>query len=235
MDDKPDVVNHPPHYKSGGIEAIDVIEAFQLDFRLGSVIKYVLRADKKGTRELDLQKARWYLDRVISGAEAASKKPPTPNFNPSLVSELLSQPGDIIIPWEDFLRDARTLAQKLKDPVKMFVAVTRDGLFPTGVITHFRTSQPRVPIRTFNINKYQGRTSGRPQYEDGYVVIDGGRGALFIDAIADTGETAEAIKALFPMAKIACVYVKPKGKGAIDYWAVELPQEPWVVFPWDEK
>ena len=63
-----DLVNHPDHYKSGGLEAIDVIEAFGLqnDFFLGNVVKYVLRADKKGKFLEDLEKASWYLNRKIA-------------------------------------------------------------------------------------------------------------------------------------------------------------------------
>ena len=60
-----DTVNHPPHYRSAnGLEAIDVIEAFGLGFRLGNVVKYVLRAPNKGGVE-DLKKARWYLNREL--------------------------------------------------------------------------------------------------------------------------------------------------------------------------
>ena len=60
-----DMVNHPPHYTSGGIETIDFIEAKGLNYHLGQVIKYVSRAGKKGDALQDLQKARWYLDREI--------------------------------------------------------------------------------------------------------------------------------------------------------------------------
>lgn len=71
---KPDHVNHPPHYKSAaGIEVIDVIEAFDLNFRLGNTTKYILRAGRKGNarhRSEDLKKARWYLDREIARSEA---------------------------------------------------------------------------------------------------------------------------------------------------------------------
>ena len=63
-----DMVNNPPHYKRNGIEVIDVIEAFDLNYRLGNVVKYVLRHDNKGGVE-DLKKARWYLDREISKYE----------------------------------------------------------------------------------------------------------------------------------------------------------------------
>jgi len=62
---KPDPVNHPAHYKVGGIETIDFIEAKQLNYNLGNVVKYITRADHKGNRLEDLEKARWYLDREI--------------------------------------------------------------------------------------------------------------------------------------------------------------------------
>jgi hypothetical protein len=64
-----DLVNHPPHYITNGIEAIDVIEAFALGFHLGNVVKYVLRADRKGAPLSDLKKAAWYLNREIARRE----------------------------------------------------------------------------------------------------------------------------------------------------------------------
>lgn len=64
-----DPVHNPSHYKSGGIEVIDVIEAFNLNFRLANVVKYVLRAGRKGDALEDLEKAAWYLDREIDKLE----------------------------------------------------------------------------------------------------------------------------------------------------------------------
>ena len=60
-----DPVNHPAHYKAGGIETIDFIEAKKLGYNLGNVVKYITRADLKGNREQDLEKALWYLKREI--------------------------------------------------------------------------------------------------------------------------------------------------------------------------
>lgn len=62
---KSDPVNHPAHYKAGGIETIDFIEAKGLNYRLGNVVKYITRADHKGNRKQDLEKAMWYLKREI--------------------------------------------------------------------------------------------------------------------------------------------------------------------------
>ena len=69
-----DPVHNPSHYKSGGIEAIDVIEAFELNFRLANVIKYVLRAGRKGDALEDLEKAAWYLDREIDKLETQAEE-----------------------------------------------------------------------------------------------------------------------------------------------------------------
>lgn len=63
---KVDAVNHPAHYKVGGIETIDFIEAKKLNYNIGNVIKYLTRADHKGNRKQDLEKAKWYLERELS-------------------------------------------------------------------------------------------------------------------------------------------------------------------------
>lgn len=66
QDDAENTVNHPPHYKVGGIETIDFIEAKGLDYCLGNVVKYITRAEHKGNKKEDLLKAQWYLTRAIS-------------------------------------------------------------------------------------------------------------------------------------------------------------------------
>ena len=62
-------VYHPAHYggKDNPYEAIKVIEAWDLGFNLGNVIKYISRAGKKDqTKTLeDLNKALWYLQREL--------------------------------------------------------------------------------------------------------------------------------------------------------------------------
>lgn len=58
-------VDHPAQYNAGKIEVIDIIEDNGLNFSRGNVIKYVLRAGKKGEELEDLQKAAWYLQREI--------------------------------------------------------------------------------------------------------------------------------------------------------------------------
>lgn len=71
MENKTDMVNHPAHYTAGGIECIDAIAAAltaQKDpmaaWLTGQCLKYLWRWPLKNGLE-DLQKTRFYLDRLI--------------------------------------------------------------------------------------------------------------------------------------------------------------------------
>lgn len=65
-----DMVNHPSHYTYGGIETIDYMRAkstseeFRGHLRL-TAIKYLSRANMKGAAVQDLQKAVWYINKLI--------------------------------------------------------------------------------------------------------------------------------------------------------------------------
>ena len=61
-------VEHPSHYrKDSGLEAIEAIEAWDLNFNLGNVVKYICRAGLKGDTDgvEDLEKALWYIQREL--------------------------------------------------------------------------------------------------------------------------------------------------------------------------
>ena len=66
-------VDHPKHYGGDGdpYEAIKVIEAHNLNFNLGNIVKYVIRASlgKEDSAE-DLRKAAWYASREAGQIEA---------------------------------------------------------------------------------------------------------------------------------------------------------------------
>ena len=65
-----DSFNNPEHYNQGGIECLDAIKAalgpeLFMGYCNGNVIKYLWRHRYKGKPTEDLQKARFYLDRLI--------------------------------------------------------------------------------------------------------------------------------------------------------------------------
>jgi hypothetical protein len=75
-----DDVNHPKHYTQGSIECIDAIAACMTNeefaaYCQGNVLKYLWRYRSKGGL-VDLEKAQWYLDKLIqiAASKASSEK-----------------------------------------------------------------------------------------------------------------------------------------------------------------
>jgi hypothetical protein len=59
-----DPINRPAHYCAGKLEVYEAIAGMELGYTEGNIVKYVARHKFKNGVE-DLQKARWYLDRLI--------------------------------------------------------------------------------------------------------------------------------------------------------------------------
>ena len=77
---KNDEVNNPKHYTSGKIEALEIIEDATKDldgleaFSIGSALKYLITFHKKNDPIQDLQKAVFYIQRVIFERQKQSKE-----------------------------------------------------------------------------------------------------------------------------------------------------------------
>ena len=66
---EPDTVNSPEHYNMLDVEAINLIEMSMtkeefLGYLKGNVLKYIIRYKHKGNASEDLDKGKWYLDRL---------------------------------------------------------------------------------------------------------------------------------------------------------------------------
>ena len=64
-----DAVNSPEHYNMLDIEAINLIEMSMtkeefLGYLKGNVLKYIIRYKHKGNASEDLDKGKWYLDKL---------------------------------------------------------------------------------------------------------------------------------------------------------------------------
>jgi hypothetical protein len=71
-----DMINHPPHYTFGKYEVFDVLmDWFASDPVLWQVVKYVARANHKGSKLTDLSKARFYLTKAIEQCEKELEVP----------------------------------------------------------------------------------------------------------------------------------------------------------------
>lgn len=65
-----DLVNKPPHYLTGKIEVLDFILDQKLSYLAGQVVKYLCRAEHKGTLRQDYEKAQFYLNRLVKETNA---------------------------------------------------------------------------------------------------------------------------------------------------------------------
>lgn len=77
VDTHNEAVNHPSHYTYGSIETIDMIEScgWLPHFCAGNALKYLTRHEHKGKKIEDLEKANWYISKLIEYyTEKAEKK-----------------------------------------------------------------------------------------------------------------------------------------------------------------
>ena len=76
-DDGDDLVNKPKHYNQSGIECIDAIEAATGDgfefYLQGNILKYLWRYRYKNQSQ-DLEKAAWYLEKLIETVNTIGKR-----------------------------------------------------------------------------------------------------------------------------------------------------------------
>jgi hypothetical protein len=69
-----DLVNNPPHYLVGGIQAIDIIKSRlskeeYIGYLKGCKLKYDLRYPFKDHPEQDLEKSDWYKNKLLEATK----------------------------------------------------------------------------------------------------------------------------------------------------------------------
>lgn len=136
------------------------------------------------------------------------------------------------VTWDQLHRDARTLAATLMPlaPFKGIVAITRGGLIPAAIIA--RELECRL-VETISVVSYDEEKQGEPRIVKSAAAAGDGTGFLIVDDLVDSGVTARLVRDLLPRAHFACLYAKPAGKPVTDSFVVEVPQETWILFPWD--
>ena len=70
MEEAHDIINKPKHYNTGNIECIEAIEESMTPeayrgYLKGNTLKYLWRYERKDKALQDLEKAQWYLNRLI--------------------------------------------------------------------------------------------------------------------------------------------------------------------------
>ncbi len=138
------------------------------------------------------------------------------------------------VTWDQLHRDARSLAESAMPmgPFRGLVAISRGGLIPAAIVA--RELECRL-IESICVASYaeEAGTQAAPAVLKGAPAAGDGEGFLIVDDLVDTGVTARMVRALLPRAQFACLYAKPSGRPVADLWVAEVPQETWILFPWD--
>ena len=136
------------------------------------------------------------------------------------------------VTWDQLHRDARHLAELVipLGPWAGIVAISRGGLIPAAIVA--RELEVRL-VESVSVITYDEETRGRPEVVKRPDAAGDGSGFLIVDDLVDRGTTARVVRELLPRAHFACLYAKPEGRPVTDTFVTEVPQDTWVLFPWD--
>lgn len=137
-----------------------------------------------------------------------------------------------MVTWDMFQMHARTLAERLMPASqwKGIIAVSRGGLFPAAVLTRELGIRH---VETVCIASYDHDQQSELKVLHAAQLENGGEGYIVVDDLVDTGNTARAIREMYPKAKFVTVFAKPAGASLVDDYVIDIPQNTWIEQPWD--
>ncbi|MBN8875700.1 MAG: xanthine phosphoribosyltransferase [Rhodospirillales bacterium] len=134
--------------------------------------------------------------------------------------------------WDEVHRDSEALARlpQLQRPWTGILAAARGGLIPAALLGHALDVRR---IEVVSVVTYDDRRAQAPRVLGQPDLPAEGAGWLLVDDLVDSGVTARTIRALFPAVTIAVLYAKPAGEALADAFVRRVPQDTWLVFPWE--
>lgn len=119
----------------------------------------------------------------------------------------------VYLTWQDIENDINILCDKLKDRKFQFITgLPRGGLIPAVLVSH------NLDITYKSLNLSKAITEGK---------------YLLIDDIADSGETL--IDKKYDGYIKATLHYKKHSLIKPDYYAREIPNDVWLVYPWENE
>ena len=146
---------------------------------------------------------------------------------------------DIVISWPELHRDTRVLCHALmeKGPFKGIIAIARGGLIPAALVARELEIRLLDTICASSYEESAEKEEGAQIVRTDVKILKGvdhdGEGYLLIDDLVDTGNTARAIRAMYPKARFVTVFAKPAGAPLVDDYVIDIPQNTWIEQPWD--
>lgn len=145
-------------------------------------------------------------------------------------------PDAIIVEWSEVQQHLGRLAAELKKSglTDAIVGLTRGGLIPAVVLSHYTEDTPVIPV-DYSSSKGKGDNVGShvnhiPDIEAERLIV--------VDDICDTGHTMKEVVTILEgrnhEVTTFALHYKEGGAFEPDYHGVKLPANaPWIVFPWE--
>ncbi len=133
---------------------------------------------------------------------------------------------------------SRLLASRVKnDKFTYVLGIARGGLIPATIISY----ELDKPLLTCGISSYNNKKKNELSYNSEYLNLTNfkknSNSYFIVDDICDTGETIQWLSNRLTLGGVkhtkVCVFTKPKHTKYLDHYASVVPDDKWIVFPWE--
>lgn len=136
---------------------------------------------------------------------------------------------------------ARMIARRVEDTenITHVVGLARGGLIPATVVSYTLDK----PLLTYGISSYEGSKKTENFHINQSLDLNelkeknNNLHILVVDDICDTGDTIKYFTKKLLLAGIrnttACIYTKEKHIELLDHYGLVVPDDKWIVFPWE--
>ena len=145
--------------------------------------------------------------------------------------------------WQQIEEMITELETQIKQGTKTYnwiIGINRGGLVPSVLLSH----RLGVPHGVHTVQSYSGQEK-RELKSDLYIsmigLISQSHNILIVDDISDSGESLhaamKALRKIDPDARnvdVATLHYKPKSKFKPTYFAKQIPNETWIMYPWEK-
>tara|TARA_R100000152_G_C6623153_1_gene73196 strand:- start:33 stop:485 length:453 start_codon:yes stop_codon:yes gene_type:complete len=145
------------------------------------------------------------------------------------------------VPYNEINFYARIIADRAqsKNNITHVVGLARGGLIPATVVSYALDK----PLLSYGISSYEGSKKTENfhinQSINFYEMSENNDNVhiLVVDDICDSGDTMKEITKRLGLGSIpyttACIYTKEKHKDWLDHYGLVVPDNKWIVFPWE--
>ena len=131
---------------------------------------------------------------------------------------------------------ARTMSKRAKQHggFTHVVGISRGGLVPATIISY----ELELPLTTIHVSSYEGKErKGIIGNMSKLFDLPKNSKLLIVDDICDSGETTKWVTKQLIADEIehetACIFIKKQHRGKIRFYGTVVPDDKWIVFPWE--